>query len=349
MDNKRDTFLAIIAINISIISLILIGLILRPMRAAMLPIIFSLFLFILLKPFVHFLKEKKVPSIIAVLLSILLLFIVANLIGFTIYTSLSSFVDGFPKYEEKIVNLYFSTINKLNIKHEDILKFDWESQLSNFSFTKIIGGLFGSIINFLGNLFIIFIILIYLLISESKLMKKIETIFIKNNKNFVIVVRKINNQIYAYLITKTAVSLITGFGAWLILSLYGVDFPIIWAVLTFLLNFIPNFGSLVATILPFLLAIVQFGNFSKPIWLLITLVSLQFTMGNLIEPKLMSENLNMSPVTVLVSLIFWGWLWGIQGMFIGIPITGILKIIFENIQPLKPIAIIMSNKIKTGG
>ena len=118
-------------------------------------------------------------------------------------------------------------------------------------------------------------------------------------------------------------------------------------ILTFLFNFIPNIGSFAASLLPVLFAMIQFNNSVLVLWLAVCLIGIQFIFGNIIEPKIMGESINLSAVVILFALLFWGFVWGIPGMFLAVPMTVILKIVFENIDQLKPVAILMSGKIKT--
>ena len=163
------------------------------------------------------------------------------------------------------------------------------------------------------------------------------------------VVRNITAQVRQYLVTKTLISAATGFLIFLILWILGVDFPLLWGFLAFLLNFIPNIGSLLAVFLPFLLSLLQFDTLTRPILALILMETVQIVMGNVIEPRMMAFSLNLSPLLVLVSLIFWGSLWGIVGMVLAVPLTATVKIFLENIEPLRPVAVLMGGEIKAKG
>jgi predicted PurR-regulated permease PerM len=158
------------------------------------------------------------------------------------------------------------------------------------------------------------------------------------------VTASIASQISRYLSIKLLLSAITGALVWLVLRLMGVDFPITWGVLAFLLNFIPTVGSIVATIPPVLLAVVQFyPNLWMAGVVLFILALIQQVIGNFVEPKLMGENLNLSPVVILLSLVFWGWLWGITGALLSVPIAAAIKIVCENIEMLQPISVLMGS------
>jgi AI-2 transport protein TqsA len=160
-------------------------------------------------------------------------------------------------------------------------------------------------------------------------------------------IENIESRVRQYLITKTLISAATGLLAFLILWGSGVDFPLFWGFVTFLLNFIPSLGSLVAIIFPFTLSLLQFDSLERPLLVLILLSSMQMVMGNILEPKIMAFRLNLSPLVILVSLIFWGWLWGVWGMVLAVPIMSTVKIIAENIEGLQPIAVFMSGHLKS--
>jgi predicted PurR-regulated permease PerM len=116
----------------------------------------------------------------------------------------------------------------------------------------------------------------------------------------------------------------------------------IWGILTFLLNFIPSIGSVVATILPITIAFIQFESYLTIFLVAVLLIVVQFTMGNLIDPRVVGDSVNLSPLVVLFSLIFWGWLLGIVGMFLAVPLSVVLKIVFENISDLRFLSVLMS-------
>ena len=126
--------------------------------------------------------------------------------------------------------------------------------------------------------------------------------------------------------------------------MFGVLFAVLWGVLTFLLNFIPNIGSMISVVPPVLITLFHFGSISKTLGVAVALVALQTVVGNFIEPKMMGKGLDLSPLTVLLSLLFWGWMWGIPGMLLSVPLTAAIKIAFEQIDATRPIALMMAGK-----
>ena len=141
----------------------------------------------------------------------------------------------------------------------------------------------------------------------------------------------------------------TGLLSYFVLLIIGVDAPAFWAFLIFVLNFIPTIGSLIATIFPTIFALLQFGDFTQGILVLAIVGSIQMVIGNLVEPKLMGDSLNISPLVVLLTLAIWGVMWGITGMLLSVPITVIMIIIMSEFQTTRPLAILLSQtgKINT--
>ena len=156
------------------------------------------------------------------------------------------------------------------------------------------------------------------------------------------VIKKIDSQVQRYLAIKTIVSLITGILVTVVLMIFGVDFAIVFGFLTFILNYIPNIGSFIATAFPVAIAAFQFETFWPAFWLLIILIAMQMAMGNIVEPRLMGEGLGLSPLVILFFLFFWGWLWGIPGMILAVPLAAIIKIVCSNIPSLQFVAVLMS-------
>lgn len=212
--------------------------------------------------------------------------------------------------------------------------------------TAAIGKGLGSILNIVSYVFLTLLFMLFMLAENGDLTKRLFQAFPEAQaRNLARIVANIDGQVQQYLLTKTLISMGTGLFTSIILWLLGVDFALLWGFLAFLLNFIPNVGSIVATILPFFLSLLQFESLTIPLMVLFLLGGVQVTMGNFVEPKVMAFSLNLSALIILVSLIFWGWLWGIVGMILAVPITATLKIVCENIEPLKPVAVLMSGRI----
>lgn len=156
------------------------------------------------------------------------------------------------------------------------------------------------------------------------------------------IITHIVNDTQTYLGLKTILSLGTAIASWLIMKWVGVDFAEFWALLIFFLNYIPNIGAIIAILFPATLAVVQFADWIHFIEVIVGLGTAQFIVGNLIEPRFLSHTLNLSPLIILISLALWGAIWGVLGMFLSVPITVMLMIIFAHFEKTRPIAILLS-------
>lgn len=244
--------------------------------------------------------------------------------------------------------LYYSKLNTMlnyflkafNIPPSTISNFNWLDLLGRYM--RNISEL---ILTFSSKFVLTLVFLMFMLLEAPYVNEKIDKSFsgasaykIKN------ILDTISQQISRYLGTLSLISLATGFCAWLVLVALGVELAAGWGILTFLLNFIPTVGSIIATIPPVLMAILQFSpGFIKPLIVLVSLTAIQITIGNVITPKVVGDRLGLSPVVILLSLLLWGTIWGIPGALLSVPIASIIKIVCENIHSLRPIAVLMGS------
>ncbi|GJQ60780.1 MAG: hypothetical protein SCALA701_35810 [Candidatus Scalindua sp.] len=292
--------------------------------------------------------------VISLVVVFLLLIVFTSLLALFLYSSTGTFFETLPKYEEKFDEITVNSIHWINtltqrigIRLEDI-KISDVLKLPLVKATVSSG--FGNFFSFVGNTFLVLLFMLFMLAGSGKLSGKVEKAFSPDHAlRIITVLQNIDSQARQYLLTKTLISAGTGILTALMLWIIGVDFPLIWGFLTFLLNFIPNVGSIVASILPFILSLLQFDTVVAPILVILLLGTIQVLMGSILEPKIMGFKLNLSPLVVLVSLIFWGWLWGFWGMILAIPMTATFKIIFENIEPLYPVSVMMGGDVNSKG
>ena len=148
-----------------------------------------------------------------------------------------------------------------------------------------------------------------------------------------------------YLLLQFVISLATGLCVWVALWIIGVEFALTWGALAFVLNFIPTIGSIIASIPPVLIALVQYApdSYWPAVATALVLLAIQMAIGNFIAPRVMGEHLNLSPVAVLVSLLFWSWLWGPAGALLSVPVTAAVKIVCDNIGPLAPVGVLLGS------
>jgi len=267
-----------------------------------------------------------------------------------IYSSLDSFIAAVPKYQtrlEGLVNSLESTIyGTAQSIGVDLNTYDWRDAIQLSSLADVLASGAGSFLNLLSNGVLILLFMMFILAGSGDMTAKIAVAFRNTHSEKIsTIIESIDDKVRQYLLTKTLVSLLTGTISTIVLMIIGVDFAILWGFLIFLLNFIPNIGSIVATILPVLVALLQFDSVTPAILTVVLLIIVQFTIGNVVEPKIMAFSLNLSPLLVLVSLALWGWIWGIWGMILSVPIMATIKLIMEHIEPLAPLAHVMGGTI----
>jgi len=207
-----------------------------------------------------------------------------------------------------------------------------------------INKLVNSLTSALGNVFIIIIYLIFILIEEFIFSKKMDIIYKRNEKfeDLQYILKTMNNSIKRYISVKSFASLLTAVLAYIALLLLGVDFPLLWAFIIFIFNFIPYVGSFIATFLPSIFAVLQFNSLPMFIWVFLSIQFCQTFIANGIEPKIMGRSLNLSPLVVLITLTIWGTIWGVLGMIISVPMTSILVIVLAQFKETRNIAILLS-------
>jgi AI-2 transport protein TqsA len=156
------------------------------------------------------------------------------------------------------------------------------------------------------------------------------------------VLQRIGREIQTYVWLKTLTSLLATFGSYVVMKVVGVDLAEFWALLIFALNFIPYIGASLGVIFPTTLALIQFDTLRPFVVTALALAVVQFSVGNILEPRLIGKGLNLSPVVMLLGLAVWGTIWGIVGMFLAVPLMVVSMIVFSQFETTRPIAVLMS-------
>ena len=247
-----------------------------------------------------------------------------------------------PLYEENIQKITSTVNQQYNIDVQNMIK-DFTKDIN---FRQILSRLFTALTGIFGDAFTVLLYLIFILLEESTFQKKLQNMYPerKNYERVKQLIVKIDRSISNYIALKTLVSFLTGFLSYLALISIGVEAPLFWAFLIFVLNFIPTIGSLIATFFPAFFAVLQFGEFTPGILVLSIVGAIQLIAGNVVEPRVMGTSLNISPLVVFLTLIMWGVIWGIPGMLLSVPITVILIIIMSQFSATRPIAILLSKR-----
>ncbi|WP_319501547.1 AI-2E family transporter [uncultured Draconibacterium sp.] len=246
--------------------------------------------------------------------------------------------------------VYEANVNKIAQQINQQFDIDLMNMAGNFAkdlnFGSILSSLLSTLTGLFGNAFTVLLYLLFLLLEEPIFPKKLKAMYPdkKRHEHVKKLVDKIDHSIGNYVALKTLTSLLTGFLSYFALLFIGIDAPVFWAFLIFVLNFIPTIGSLIATAFPAIFAILQFGELTPGILVLTIVGAIQMVVGNFIEPKLMGNTLNISPLVVFLTLAIWGVIWGISGMLLSVPITVILIIIMSEFPGTRPFAILLSQR-----
>ena len=276
-----------------------------------------------------------INSVLSTVIVILILYGTIDIIVLNI----EKLASNFPTYSQNISGTLRNIEQVLGLEKMDELFADQSQAIQ-----KRIASTASSFADFLGKFFLIVIYLIFLFIEERPLHRRIAIIVerSKNSEAVRVSLQRIVALFHNYISVKIFTSFLTGVLSFVVLLLLGIELPGLWAFMIFLLNFIPTVGSMVATLFPAVFSILQFGELSHFVLVVVFVGLVQLFVGNFLEPRMMGSRLNISPIVILVSLTFWGFIWGIVGMILAVPIMAILIIICSQIPKAQPIAIMLS-------
>jgi predicted PurR-regulated permease PerM len=338
--------------TLGLLLVVLLGFVLYVCASILQPLFIAGLLVYLILPVHQRLVRWRVPSAVAYLLivvCVLGLFWGLGVMTYRNFAELSG--ERLSLYEERLDGLARKALRGLPVAVPDLddwhvrnlLTFDVgpDSRIRNVFRAAV-----GNFLEFLTATFVVLIYLIFLIAERVSLPGRVARSFGEAQaKEIMAVVEAINRAVHDYIALKTFVSVLQGFLSFAVLAVFGVDFAVMWGVLIFLFNFIPYIGSFVAVSLPIVLSFLQFADEPwKPLLITLLLLLIQRVVDNFIEPRLTGQKLGLSPLLVLLSLAFWGWLWGVVGMILAVPLTVIAKIILENIRETKPLATLISNE-----
>ena len=311
-------------------------------------VLLALFLFLLFTPIVNALDNGKVPGFISILLVIILLLVIVLATLAFVFYAVDTLVHIIPTYSNRLEYVELSIVNLMRRfieLPEDFSLFgsiniDWVGVLM-----PVLRSVSSSTVSIVSDAFVVIIMALFLLLERKTVLPKLESIVDYKKRDMVgTILNRINHQVSKYLTIKMIVSAATGLCFYGICLYVKMDGALIWGVLTFILNFIPTFGSIIITALTIFISIIQFLPDWEPILIVaIGTISTQMIIGNIIDPRLQGNKLNLSPFAILVSLSLFGYIFGIVGMFLAVPLLSILQIIFINIDSTKPLAYILSS------
>ncbi|MDP2364342.1 MAG: AI-2E family transporter [Ignavibacteria bacterium] len=351
---------------ITIIGLVVIAIVLRELSHIFIPLIIAIFLYFVFSPLNTWLSSKKIPMLIITLLDLAIIFGLLYGVGRVVVDSFLQFSEGLPVYGEKLSDMVRVASISWGVTDPFFTQFSFDQLLAKLNIQNLAGGIFTSTVSLLGNiLFVLFFFLfvlsgnetIYKAIKHRYVFKKVspELKEIKKNlqnsetsiddqtlldkfqqerqtraQQLETTFKKITEQIQRYIIAKVGINLLAGIITTIVLSFIGVDYPIVWGLFVFLFNFIPTIGSAVALVFPVLFTLIQFDSVGTMILVLALMAGIQTLAFNVAEPMILGKRLNLNPLLILLSVLVWGYIWGIVGMLLSVPLTAIIKIIISN-------------------
>ena len=326
-NNKFITF------SLLILALVAIGFTLNFTKPIMIPFVIALLIRILIDPIIDFqINKLHVHRVIAVFTSLLLIVFIFIIIVPFIVSSVATFLQSADDYNSKVlilIDLFISELQKYNILVDrEVIR----NTLINLPFLDWASAILSNSANFLSKFFLVVIMTLFLLLGK----KPTNTSFEWNE-----IIGHIKKYIFTKFITSTATGVLTGLIYWFL----GIELALIFGTLTFILNFIPVFVSFLTLLIPLPIAFIQFTDPTSVVLIILLPAIVHIIIGNILEPKIFGETFGLHPITIILSLIFWGMIWGITGVLLAAPITAIIKITFEKFETTKSISRFLEGKI----
>jgi predicted PurR-regulated permease PerM len=334
---------------VGFIAFVLACAVLKAAASVLLPFTIALLLAFVMMPLIRFFQARRIPLLFSIFLVLILIIAGLYIIGVVLFSSVRNILTLYPRYENRLTEIYVWIARFFDLSYNEQLTFIqnlWNQLGIRYWIRDMTFSLSNISISFLQNAFMVSIFTVFMLIEAANFRDKIALAFEDARSGRI---TKIGNdliiQVSRYLSIKFIISLATGTIVAILLRLNKVEFALVWGVIQFILNFIPSLGSIAAGVLTSVFALVQFWPEPGPIVLTaLIMLGVNMIIGNVLEPKVMGDNMGISPIVVLLSLTVWGWLWGFAGMILAVPMMVIIKIICENIPYLEPLSILLGSR-----
>lgn len=323
----------------------IIGYLLIAGRGILIPLVIAVFIWNLLNTIINGMRAlpavgKSLPFSVSLILSLVLVVILLMIVINIITNNVNDVIFASSRYQENLLRIFdkidgYFQINTLST---------FNSFFKDLNVQGILLNIYGVFTTITGSAVLITLYIMFLFVEQLYFKEKMNALFSRATHRHLVdsIISQIGRDTQTYLGIKTLLSLLTAFASWLIMKLVGLDFAEFWALLIFFLNYIPNIGAMIATAFPALLALIQFQSWGPFIIVTTGIIAIEFFIGNFIEPRFLSNSLNLSPLIIIIALSLWGLIWGILGMFLAVPITVMLMIVFAHFETTRPIAILLS-------
>ncbi len=352
-DYQKPIFIALL-----ILTVIAVAAVLKMTASVVLPLTIAILISLVFEPvLVKLHRTVHMPWAVGIVIILVIVAAVLYVVGQLIATSVTSIVNTMPKYEERFVIIYQTIANALNLPFDpDDTLFNnlWNQMGVRSAVQNFLISLSTGTISFVKSFVMVLLCAIFFLAEMRYLRMKLQAACIspeeendrqmESQQRVTLMITGIIDQVTRYISTKFFISLLTGILVFVGLKVIGLDFAVIWAFFAFVLNFVPSFGSIISVLGTTLFALLQFWPRIGPVfWVFLFMFLVNFTLGNIIEPRVQGKNLGLSPFVIIASLSLWGWIWGFTGLILGVPMMVIVKIVCENFPFLHPVAVILGS------
>ncbi|MBW3533888.1 MAG: AI-2E family transporter [Gemmatimonadetes bacterium] len=334
-ENPGARFLLVLACLVVVVA----GL--RAAAPILVPFSLALFLAIVSMPVMFGLRIRRVPAPLAILLTVLMDALIFGLVILMAANSVGNLNEKLPRYRAAILDRYTQWIGWLDERSIPASEFISPDIVDPGRIFDFVGGTISTVASLFSLAFLVGLVMVFILAEATVFPFKFQAI-LGGNRSGRLRITKTIGEVQAYLGIKTLVSLATGLLAGVFCWMMGLDFPVLLGLTAFVLNFVPTIGSIIAAAPAMVLALILQG----PSWMFLTglgYLAINTLFGNILEPNLMGRRLGLSTLVVVLSLLFWGWLWGPVGALLSVPLTMVVKIILENTPDLRWLAVLLDN------
>lgn len=335
----------IIIFTASLILVWIIGYLLFVGSGLLIPLVMSIFIWHLLNTINNSMQKipflgPYFPTWLSMILSLVVVAVLVKILINIITNNVNDVIEATPRYQENLLKIFNNLDQRFHIKGFA----DFNHIIRSLSIQSMMLNVYAVFTTLTSSAVLISLYVVFLFVEQHYFTQKMDAFFPQKEHRKLVknIISHITKDTQTYLGIKTLLSLATATSSWLIMKWVDLDFAEFWALLIFFLNYIPNIGAIIATAFPAALALIQFKSWWPFVEVTSGIVAIQFAVGNFLEPRLLGKSLNLSPLVILIALSLWGAIWGILGMFLAVPITVMMMIIFAHFDSTRPIAVLLS-------
>jgi AI-2 transport protein TqsA len=330
----------LLTINVTLLTLWFSVYVLYIGSSIIIPFVVAVLLSFMVLSISYFYEKRGLHKTLSFIVAIFTIGLVFYGIWKVINSNVEEIIVAAPEYQEKLISLFDTYTEKYSVD-ATLLR---DQVIAKINFTSLLSWAAAAVAIIVKNTGIILFFTIFILLESKSFRSKLALITGGDKSTFFHVFEQIQDDMKSYFMIKTITSMAVWLLSAIIMYFFWLDFLVFWAFIIFLLNYIPTVGSIIAVLFPVLFSLVQFESPYLTTIFLICMIGAQVLIWNFVEPRLMWNKLNLSPLVILVSLIFWGTLWGPVGMLLSVPIMVMINITLAHIEVTRPIAVLLSEK-----